>query len=299
MIDHRGYVDFKAEREANRVNWNERTPVHAKSDFWIYERGNFMNGGITLNEIEMGELRPNNMSLEGKTLLHLQCHFGLDTMSWARLGMKATGVDISDESINLAQSYHVSYAPDLDVSFIRSDIYDLPSVLNEQFDYVYVGIGSLIWLPNLARWAAIAASYLKPGGILYVIDIHPMLLAFDRQSTLIPELFERHPFLFLKNSYFKGIQPEHRKGGYKSYAGEETIESSCYMWQHSIGEIVSSVANTGLDLQHLHEFPLSIFKAMPCMIQDDKGWWRLPVHNDSVPQTFSLKAVKTRRTECV
>ena len=138
----------------NRANWNERTRVHAGSDF--YDVAGFKDGRITLNEFEragVGDVR-------GKSFLHLQCHFGLDTLSWARLGANATGVDISDDAIGLARKLNDEVG--LDAKFVRSDIYDLPQVLDGEFDIVYTAMGVLAWLPDLAAWAEVVARYLKP-----------------------------------------------------------------------------------------------------------------------------------------
>ena len=139
----------------NRQNWNERTPVHAATEFYDVE--GFKSGRITLTDVERREVG----DVDGKTLLHLQCHFGLDTMSWARLGAKATGVDFSDAAIDLARSLNDEMK--LDTRFIRSDVYDLPDVLDEEFDIVFTSYGVLVWLPDLDRWASTIQRLLRPG----------------------------------------------------------------------------------------------------------------------------------------
>ena len=178
--------------EANRKNWNERTPVHAASGFYDVE--GFRNGRITLNDIERNEVG----SVEGKSLLHLQCHFGMDTMSWARLGAQATGVDISDAAIGLARALNDELQ--LNTRFIRSNIYDLPNVLEEEFDIVYTAMGVLCWLPDLSEWANIIAKFLKPNGIFYILDGHPFAHVFESEENQagVQELRARHPY-FKKN----------------------------------------------------------------------------------------------------
>ena len=141
--------------QVNRANWNERTPVHAASE--MYDVEGFKAGRITLHDVERREMG----DVSGKTLLHLQCHFGMDTMSWARLGAVPTGVDLSDAAIDLARS--LSGELNLDVRFIHSNIYDLPDVLDEQFDIVFTSYGALCWLPDLDEWASVVANHLKPG----------------------------------------------------------------------------------------------------------------------------------------
>ena len=135
--------------EIIRQNWNERTPIHALSSF--YNVDGFKSGDITLTNTEIEEMG----SVAGKSLLHLQCHFGMDTMSWSRLGATATGVDISETAIELARELNADLG--LNTRFIRSNIYDLPDVLNEQFDIVYTAIGALCWLPDMTGWAQIVA----------------------------------------------------------------------------------------------------------------------------------------------
>ncbi|MYE90926.1 class I SAM-dependent methyltransferase, partial [Candidatus Poribacteria bacterium] len=201
--------------EANRKNWNERTPVHAASEF--YDVAGFRNGRITLNNIERTEVG----SVEGKSLLHLQCHFGMDTMSWARLGAQATGVDISGAAIDLAKALNDELQ--LNTRFICSNIYDLPDVLDEKFDIVYTAMGVLCWLPDLLGWANIIARFLKPNGIFYILDGHPFLHVFESAEPQagVQELQVRYP-------YFKKDEGGFYEGGHPSYAGSDIIEAGCY-----------------------------------------------------------------------
>ena len=151
--------------EINRANWNERTPVHAASAFYDVE--GFRAGQATLREIELREVG----AVSGRSLLHLQCHFGLDTMSWARQGAKATGIDFSDAAIDLARSLNGELG--LETRFICSNVYDLPKVLDEQFDIVFTSYGVLTWLPDLDGWAEVIDNHLKPGGVFYIVEHHP------------------------------------------------------------------------------------------------------------------------------
>ena len=149
----------------NRRNWNERTPVHAATEFYDVE--GFKAGRMTLTDVERREVG----DVDGKTLLHLQCHFGLDTMSWARLGAMATGVDFSDAAIDLARSLNDEL--ELHTRFIHSDVYDLPDVLDEEFDIVFTSYGVLVWLPHLDRWASVIHRMLRPGGTFHIVMAVP------------------------------------------------------------------------------------------------------------------------------
>ena len=257
-----------------RRNWNERTPIHAASEF--YDVKGFKSGRITLTEIERREVG----EVSCKTLLHLQCHFGLDTMSWARLGAKATGVDFSDTAIELARQLNDEVGTDVD--FICSDIYGLPNVLDAKFDVVFTSYGVLCWLPDLDEWAAVIDKHLKPGGIFYIIDGHPLMGIFEPTDS--GDMIPVHGY-FHEELFFEGRKP--------SYTGsDQLIESPVYEWQHTLGDIVTELVNAGLRIEFLHEFPISGYQAHPMMKRHGDGWWRFPDRNDSFPQLFSIKAVK-------
>ena len=270
--------------EANQRNWNERTPVHATSTF--YDVDGFKAGRNTLHSIERREVG----DVTGKTLLHLQCHFGMDTMSWTRLGATATGVDFSDAAIELAQRLRGEVG--LDTRFIHANVYDLPDVLDERFDIVYTAMGVLCWLPDLAAWAKVAAHFVKPGGFFYLFDTHPFLSTLETAASAgddagIDNLRVRYP-------YFPDADGLLFKGGEPSYAGDEIIQSDAYEWPHSVAEIFAAVAGTGLQLEFFREFPVNCYQAFPGMKQDADGWWRFPTFNERLPQTFSLRARRIR-----
>ena len=257
----------------NRNNWDERTPAHAASDFYDVE--GFKKGLITLTDIERQEVG----DVCGKTLLHLQCHFGLDTMSWSRLGAKATGVDFSDAAVGLARELNEELG--LGVRFISSNIYDLPDALGEQFDIVFTSYGVLNWLPDIARWAEVVSNCLKPDGVFYIVELHPFAAVFETSEAgdMVPTYGYFHHELF-----FEGGEPD--------YAGKEVIETPTYEWQHSLGDIVCALIDAGLKIEFLHEFPFSCFQAYTAMERSDDGWWRLPKHNESFPQMFSIRATR-------
>ena len=259
--------------ETNRINWNERTPVHAASGF--YDVAGFKAGKITLQSLEREEVG----DVTGKTLLHLQCHFGLDTMSWARLGARATGVDFSEDAIELARA--LSAEVGANARFIHSDVYDLPNVLAEEFDIVFTSYGVLVWLPDLDRWARVIQCLLKPGGSFYMVDFHPVLTTLEPSAS---GEARPHYSYFREELFFPGDQP--------SYAGAERIASPSYEWQHSLGEIVTALADAGLRIEFLHEFPFCNYQALPTMALGNDGWWRFPEKNDSIPQMFSIRAAK-------
>ncbi|MFW9973572.1 MAG: class I SAM-dependent methyltransferase, partial [Candidatus Odinarchaeota archaeon] len=131
--------------ETNLKRWNELVELNAKSR--LYDLEGFKSGNSSLLRIELEELG----NVMGKSLLHLQCHFGMDTLSWARLGAYVTGVDFSDKAINLARD--LSKELNIPARFIQANLYDIPNILHEQFDIVFTSYGTICWLPNLAKWA--------------------------------------------------------------------------------------------------------------------------------------------------
>ncbi len=163
---------YQQARDGNRSLWDELTPVHLRS----YGVERFLAGEPWLPKRILEEVG----DVQGKSLLHLQCHFGLDTLAWAREGAVVTGVDFSPEAIKAAEE--LSKQANLPARFICSDIYDLPEVLDEQFDIIFTSIGVLCWLKDLDVWARIIADHLKPGGVFYIMEGHPLITTFDERG---------------------------------------------------------------------------------------------------------------------
>ncbi|MCM3747914.1 class I SAM-dependent methyltransferase [Paenibacillus pasadenensis] len=261
--------------DINRLNWNDRTAVHAKSAFYNIEA--FLAGENSLPELDREELG----DVAGLSMLHLQCHFGKDSLSWARMGARVTGVDFSDEVIDLARSLNTQLG--LDARFIRSDIYNAAETLQgEQFDIVYTSYGVLCWLPDLKGWADLIGAALKPGGTFYMAESHPLAGIFEAQND---RLEMRYP-------YFDNEAL--RCESATTYTGDPDVleHPVTYQWQHTLGDIVSALAGAGLTLEFLHEHPFTEYNAFPgTMIQDERGKWRLR-ENNCLPLLFSIKAVK-------
>ena len=261
----------------NKANWNEITPMHERSAF--YDVAGFKAGKCTLLPTELEEMGDVN----GKSLLHLQCHFGMDTLSWGRSGAKITGVDFSEEAIKLAHS--LSKETGIKANFICSDIYKLPEVLKGKFDIVFTSYGILCWLPDLKKWAEVIVHFLKPGGFFYIIEGHPFMTVFDNSVTATR--------LNVTQSYFHNPKPiKWEPEG--DYADPTIIAShGSYEWTHSLGDIINALIGAGLKIEFLHEFPLCCYKHIPFMKKDKDGWWHL--EGDKLPLTFSIKATKPPR----
>jgi SAM-dependent methyltransferase len=268
--------------EANRRRWDELTPLHARSAF--YDLQGLRAGGLTLMPLELEELG----DVAGKSLLHLQCHFGLDTLSWARLGAEATGVDFSQEAISFARS--LSDELGIEADFIRSNLYDLPTVLAGQFDIVFTSYGVLSWLPDLTRWAHVIAHFLRPGGTFYIAEIHPFAAVFyDEDDAESLAVF--YP-------YFHTTDPQRfeEEGSY-AIPDTEVVHTATYEWPHSLGDVINSLISVGLQIEFLHEFPYACYKMFPFLEQDEDGWWRSAEKDGSIPMTLSLRASRCGKTE--
>jgi SAM-dependent methyltransferase len=269
---------------SNRELWDAWTRIHLGSEF--YDVASFRNGErpIRVADYERDEVG----SVEGRTLLHLQCHFGLDTLSWARLGATVTGIDFSDEGISAARE--LADEVGLPATFIRSDLYELPEALEEQFDIVYTSCGVLGWLPDIERWGQVAAHFVRPGGFLYLTEIHPVALAFQDEGVEPGELRLAYPYW----SHPEPLRFE-VKGSYadRDAPTDRLVE---YGWDHSLGEIVTSLADAGLRLEFLHEFDF-VRWPVPFLVEGEDGLHRLPEGSKgSLPLFFSLKATKPGRS---
>jgi SAM-dependent methyltransferase len=265
---------------SNRRLWDAWTKIHVGSDF--YDVASFRNGQrpIRLADYEREEVG----DVSGKRLLHLQCHFGLDTLSWARLGATVTGIDFSDEAVAAARALAEDVG--LPATFIRSDIYELPGVLHEQFDIVYTSCGVLGWLPDIAAWGRVASQFVRPGGFLYVTEIHPVADVFENEGVEPGELRLEYPYWSHPEPLRFDVQGSYADRGAPT---EGLVE---YGWDHSLGEIVTSLVDSGLRLDFLHEFDF-VRWPIDYLVEGPDGLWRLPEGmKGSLPLFFSLKATK-------
>lgn len=276
-------MPLDAFREANRKNWNDRVPVHLEA--WGYsmakfvEDPNYIADGVEIQRSELG-------SVEGKSLLHLQCQLGTDALSWARLGASVTGMDFSERAIAAAKKlFEDCNTPG---RFFVAELYESRSVLDEQFDIVYTGGGALIWLPDIKGWAKVMSAFLKPGGTFYINDFHPVMLSLD--------LGRDDGLLSITRNYFETDEPESIDEA-TSYAGSGVISNTRHFnWNHGIGEITTALIDAGLRIEFVREFQFVGYQGVPALEKPDEDWWRLPDHRERLPLAFSIRAVKEART---
>lgn len=256
----------------NRASWNNRTDAHIHSEF--YDMPSFLAGKSSLKEIELPLLG----NLHGKSVLHLQCHFGQDSISLSRLGAKVTGVDLSDKAIDKARE--IATETGSDVQFICCDIFDLRNHLECQFDVVFASYGTIGWLPDLNKWASIVEHYLKPGGKFVFVEFHPVIWMFDEQ------------FQGIQYSYFNtGAIAESETG---TYADKEADISQDYvMWNHSLSEVMGSILRNGLQIEHFDEFDYSPYDCFNNTTEFQSGKFRIINFDANIPMVYALVASKT------
>jgi SAM-dependent methyltransferase len=272
---------------ANRDLWDELARVHETTSF--YDLDGFRRGGVRLRDFEIEDVGP----VEGKTLLHLQCHFGIDTLSWARLGARVTGADFSPKAVDLAT--RLAAELDLDARFVCSNVYDLIGSLDGQFDVVYTSRGVLGWLPDVGAWARVAAHFVKPGGVFYIHEIHPVARVWQDENVAPGELRLHYP-------YFTPPKPLEfdSQGSYADPDAHLAVTKE-YGWNHSMAEIVTALASAGLRIDLLREFPYSEWamgfleerNVTPDGETEAKSTWWLPEHaGGELPLFFALRASK-------
>jgi SAM-dependent methyltransferase len=268
--------------KANLAGWDESVHVHVASE--LYDVDGFKGGKTSLSTLELGELGP--LVHDGTTLLHLQCHFGLDTLSWARRGAVVTGVDFSGEGVATARALAAEVGLSARATFVQSTVEDLPDRLSGAFDVVFTSWGALLWLGDLERWADVVANFLRPGGVLYVAEFHPYAYLIAEEAT--PELMR------IDYPYFMYGEP-HRWDEAGDYADPEAVveHTVSYEWNHGFAEIIDPLLRRGLRLDFLHELPYTIpGLPFPFLELCEDGLQRVKGRHDDVPLSFSLLMTK-------
>lgn len=257
--------------QKNKQAWNQRTTLHLESEF--YDMAAFRAGQNSLRSIELGLLG----DVRGKSVLHLQCHFGQDTLSLARMGAGVTGVDLSDRAI--AEAEKLAAELDLPARFLCCNVYDLPEMLDEPFDVVFTSYGTIGWLPDLDRWAGVIDHCLKPGGQFIFVEFHPVVWMFDDD------------FSHVKYRYFNsGPIIEQVEGTYADREAAVQLES--IGWNHSLGEVMSSLLARGLEITHFQEYDYSPYECLNHMRKTGDNQYVIRHLDDKIPMVYSLTARK-------
>lgn len=257
--------------EKNKVSWNKRTQVHVDSDF--YDNKSFINGRSSLNSIELDLLG----DISGKKILHLQCHFGQDSISLSRMGAEVVGADLSDQAIE--KGIDLAKATNQTTKFVCCDVYDLPNHLDEKFDIVFTSYGTIGWLPDMNKWANVIQHFLKPGGEFIFAEFHPVVWMFDDDFSKIGY------------NYFN-VEPirETESGTYAD--PDADITSEYVMWNHSLDEVLMSLLNAGLEIREMHEFDYSPYDCFRHTEEFESGKYRIKHMENKIPMVYSLRAIR-------
>jgi 2-polyprenyl-3-methyl-5-hydroxy-6-metoxy-1,4-benzoquinol methylase len=257
--------------ETNKQHWNNCVDTHMASDF--YDVDGFINGTTSLKEIELALLG----NVAGKTILHLQCHFGQDSISLARMGAQVSAVDFSNTAIQRAQALAEQCGQD--VAFHCCNIYDTALHVSQQFDIVFTSYGTIGWLPDIDRWAQVIAQRLKPGGRLVFVEFHPVVWMYDNDFTHV-----QYPY-----SKAEAIVEE----AIGTYAQKDAeTRTTNITWNHGIGEVVSALLAQGLVLQHMQEYNYSPYSCFAHYEQIGPSRFQIPQFGNKIPLVYSLVVAK-------
>ncbi|MDC7995862.1 class I SAM-dependent methyltransferase [Altibacter sp. HG106] len=250
-------MDVKRAFETNKQTWNRKVSVHANSDFYRLEA--FKKGACSLQFYEKEALG----NVSGKSLLHLQCHFGQDTLSWARKGARCTGIDISDKAIEMAKALATELA--LQATFVCCNVMDVSRHVSNRFDIVFTSYGVVGWIPELNPWAEMIAERLEPGGYFYMVEFHP-----------IPWMFN-----YLKNPPQLAYGYQQKDAIYERYEGTYADESAPivseeYSWNHGLAEVIGALLKAGLTLERFNEFEASPYNVFPNLVRHSNGMYARP-----------------------
>jgi SAM-dependent methyltransferase len=264
----------------NRANWDERVPAHVASP--DYAVASFAEDPDFLSGVVRFDL-PRLPDLQGKHGVHLQCHIGTDTVSLGRLGARMTGIDFSEPAIESAR--RIAEAARVEADFHVADVYDAPDVLGGAcFDLVYTGIGALIWLPDIRRWASVVASLLRPGGELFVREGHPMLWTLDDETP--------DGMLVVKYPYFEQSHPTviDVEGTYVQ-TDQAFAKTVSHEWNHGLSEIIGGLLDENMELTMFEEHDSIPWNGLPGLMEAiGGGEWRLTDRPERVPASYTLRA---------
>jgi ubiquinone/menaquinone biosynthesis C-methylase UbiE len=255
----------------NKKTWNNKTDFHIASEF--YDMQGFLDGKSTLNSIELDLLG----DVTGKRILHLQCHFGQDTMTFSRMGAKATGVDMSDKAIERAREFAAKL--NLDTTFVCCDIYEAPKFIDEKFDIVFTSYGTIGWFPDLDKWAKVISHFLNPAGKFIMADFHPVVWMFDNDFK---EIFY---------NYFN-IEPiiENESGTYADKEAE--LSTQTITWNHPTSELLNSLINHGLEINCFNEYDYSPYNCFNETEEFEPNKFRIKHFGNKIPIVYSIQGTK-------
>jgi SAM-dependent methyltransferase len=257
--------------EINKNTWNQKTEVHLKSEF--YNLPEFLKGKSSLNSIELNLLG----DVKGKSILHLQCHFGQDTLTLSRMGAEVTGVDFSEKAIAKARA--LTQTLNLKAQFVCCDVYDTPKYIHEKFDIVFTSYGTIGWFPDLNKWAEVISKILRPGGQFIMADFHPVVWMFDNDfKGVLYHYFNTEAII------------EDESGTYADREAE--IANQTITWNHPTSELLNVLITNGLELNSFNEFDYSPYNCFNETEEFEPNKFRIKHLENKIPMVYSLSATK-------
>ncbi|MDX5320281.1 MAG: class I SAM-dependent methyltransferase [Bacteroidota bacterium] len=256
----------------NQNSWNTWADSNYASDFYRMEA--FLKGENSLKEPELKLLG----EVKGQRILHLQCHFGQDSLSLARMGAKVTGIDLSTRAIELAKNLNQQLG--LDAQFHCTDVYHTLDHVEGPFETVFSSWGTIGWLPDLNKWAQVISGALKPGGRLVFAEFHPVIWMFDND-------FKEIAYPYLKSDPIV----EELEGNYAEK--EKDMRGTFISWNHGLSEVLQSLIDAGLDIQTFQEFDYSPYEIFKEMDEFEPGKYRLKKFGSKLPLCYALLARKS------
>jgi 2-polyprenyl-3-methyl-5-hydroxy-6-metoxy-1,4-benzoquinol methylase len=264
--------DLSESEKGNRAFWDEVAPVHRSS----YDIESLLKGISLIDDFQKREFYP----VEGKDLIHLQCHIGTDTLSLALDGARVTGVDFSHRSIEIARE--LAGRLNVEAEFIEANVLDLPAAIQRKYDVVYTSKGVLPWIGDIGRWAKSVSHLLAPGGVFYLLELHPVLGIFDDT---------RKDALVVRHGYFHRDEPDRFDDDHPDYSDSAYIPASpTFEWTWPISDVVNALVQNGLDIELLNEHDKLFYKGLPAMTQAEDGWWVIEGLEGKVPLAYSIRA---------
>ena len=257
--------------EVNRESWDARVDPHVESDFYGME--DFLQGKTSLKPIELDLLG----NIEGKRILHLQCHFGQDTISLSKMGAKVVGMDFSPKAIE--QAINLAKKCETDTEFICADVYSLPEILDEKFDIVFSSYGTIGWLPDINKWAEVVSHFLKPNGEFIFAEFHPIVWMYDDDFTKVQYKYSTaEPIVETLNG---------------SYAAKDSnLELRSISWNHGLAEVINALISKGIEIKDLQEYHWSPYACFSSTQEVGEGKYIIPEFGDKIPLVYSIKGQK-------
>jgi SAM-dependent methyltransferase len=265
--------------ELNRLNWDERVEAHFNSPMYRQHLQALRAGSHCLDSEHVERMG----DVAGGKLLQLQCHMGMETLSWARLGAEVTGVDFSMPAVERA--IELSRSLGIPAKFVCANVYDTPKVISGQFDVVFVSVGAICWLPDIVRWASVVSAMLKPGGKLYLDEVHPFadVLADDPTGRL----------LIAKYAYFNDTGRRTDEDGTYADPDGRFQHNVAVMWTHTIGSVINALTCQGMVIRSLDETSRCVWPRFKQMIEINPNLYELPEPlTGKLPMMYTLVAEK-------